>query len=71
MYAWVVDDPVWSWVIAELSEVFGRCPNVFDCNLFSLIHVFGWFGHDIGSVECGGMWELGKGIVVGLGKIGQ
>jgi len=69
VYAWVVDDPVCSWVSAELSKVFGRCPNVFDGYFFSPIHVFGWFGHDVGGVECRGMWELSEGIVVRSGKV--
>ena|SRR6266850_7705041 len=71
VYVWVVDDPVCSWVSAELSEVFGRCRNFFDYYFLSPIHVFGWFGCNVGSVKCRNMWELSEGIVVGFSEIGQ
>jgi|SRR6267142_1933468 len=70
MYAWVVNDPMCSRMSAKLSEVFGRCSDVFDGYFFSPICVFRWFRHDVGSVECRGVWELGKGVVVRFGKIG-
>ena len=40
MDTWVVGNPVGSGMGTELSEVFGWCPDIFDCYFLSPISVF-------------------------------
>jgi len=70
MYAWVVNDPMCSRVSTQLSEVLGRCSDIFNNYFFFSIRVFEWFGCDVGSVECRGVWEFSERIVVRFGKVG-
>jgi len=64
VYARVVDDPMCSRMSTKLSKIFSRHSNIFNNYLFSPIHMFGWFRCDIWSVECRGVWEFSKGVVV-------